>query len=458
MARPEEPSAAGGTAATPETSRSFLRRLTAATGGGMFLDGWVYASIAAVIAGQTFISDLGVGELGQGMISASTLVGTLVGGLVIGYITDLAGRKPMFIIDLCIFLVAAVLMFTVNSLWVVVVLGLSMGIAIGGDYAIGSPLLGEFTPAKKRGNYLGILEILWNVGYVLAFLFGFLVLRTFPWAWHFVLASAAVPAAIILLLRHGLPESPRWLLSKGRKQEAQEILEQGGETRDAGEFASEQEEETRWRTLFARDYVGRTVFCCVFWVCIVLPYFGLTFFQAEILGTIGLANPIAAAVLGTVVALIGACIGWFLVDRVGRRPLLIVPMFATAMFLVVVALHKLLSLPTIITVVCFFGYLLFYGFMSILPGIYPIEVFPTAVRTSGEGVASAASRLGAAVGTFVLPISLAQFGLSMTLFGLAAVCLIGGITSAWLAPETAGRPLTDTGGRVGVGRRRAAPA
>lgn len=90
-----------------------------------------------MIAGQTFISDLGVGELGQGMISASTLVGTLLGGLVIGYITDLAGRKPMFIIDLCVFLVAAVLMFTVNSLWVVVVLGVSMGVAIGGDYSIG---------------------------------------------------------------------------------------------------------------------------------------------------------------------------------------------------------------------------------------------------------------------------------------------------------------------------------
>lgn len=298
---------------------------------------------------------------------------------------------------------------------------------------------------------------MWNVGYVLAFLFGFLILRTYPWAWHFVLASAAVPAAIILLLRHGLPESPRWLLSKGRAREAQEVLEEAGETRDATEFAHETQQQTRWRSLFARDYVARTIFCCVFWVCIVLPYFGLTFFQAKILGTMGLANPIAAAVLGTAVALVGATIGWFLVDRIGRRPLLIVPMFATAMFLTVVALHKVLSLPTTITVVCFFGYLLFYGFMSILPGIYPIEVFPTAVRTSGEGVASAASRLGAAVGTFVLPISLARFGLSMTLFGLAAVCLIGGVTSAWLAPETAGRLLTDTGGRAGV-RRRAAPA
>lgn len=418
----------------------------------MFLDGWVYAAIAAVIAGQTFVSDLGLSQLGQGVISASTLIGTLLGGLVIGYVTDLIGRKPMFIVDLCIFLVAALLMFLVNSLWVVVLLGVSMGIAIGGDYSIGSPLLGEFTPAKKRGNYLGLLEILWNVGYVLSFLIGFLVLRTWPWAWHFILAGAAVPAAVILLLRHGLPESPRWLMSKGRRDDAQQVLRQAGERRNAREFVGEEQEQTHWPILFARDYVARTVFCCVFWICIVLPYFGLTFFQSEILGMIGMANPIALAVGGTAVALVGASVGWFLVDRVGRRPLLILPMFATAVFLAVVALHKVLSLPTAVTVACFFGYLLFYGLMSILPGIYPIEVFPTAVRTSGEGVASAASRVGAAVGTFVLPISLARFGLSYTLLGLSAVCLVGGVTSMRLAPETTGRLLTETGSRSGVGR------
>lgn len=83
--------------------KAFLRRLTAATGGGMLLDGWVYAAIAASIAGGSFVSDLGLSDTGQALVSAATLIGTLVGGLVIGYTTDLAGRKPMFIVDLCIF-------------------------------------------------------------------------------------------------------------------------------------------------------------------------------------------------------------------------------------------------------------------------------------------------------------------------------------------------------------------
>lgn len=154
--------------------------------------------------------------------------------------------------------------------------------------------------------------------------------------------------------------------------------------------------------------------------------------------------------LGTCVALVGATIGWLVVDRVGRRPLLIVPMFATALFLAIVGFHSVLHLPTLITVVCFFAYLLFYGVISILPGIYPIEVFPTSVRTSGEGVASAASRAGAAAGTFLLPISISHFGLGPALVGLAVVCAVGGVTSLALAPETNGKTLAETGGRAAV--------
>lgn len=96
----------------------------------------------------------------------------------------------------------------------------------------------------------------------------------------------------------------------------------------------------------------------------------------------------------------GAGSGWYLVDRVGRRPLLIIPMFACGFFLMVAAFSSFL--PTAVGAICLFAYLLSYGFMSILPGIYPMEVFPTSVRTSGVGLASSASRVGAAVGTFAL--------------------------------------------------------
>ncbi|PDQ34945.1 MAG: hypothetical protein B5766_08595 [Candidatus Lumbricidophila eiseniae] len=428
-----------------EPQRAFLRRLTAATGGGMFLDGFVFATIAAVIAGTAFTKELGLTPVTLGLISSATLVGTMIGGPLIGYLTDIVGRKPMFIVDLCIFLGASLAMFLVTEPWQIIALGVILGMAIGGDYAIGSPLLGEFAPARNRGRYLSVLEILWNVGYVTAFFLGLVVLTLAPEAWRFVLASSAIPAGLILMLRHGLPESPRWLIGKGRRAEADKVFAELGMDPARAGYLDEPEAKTRWRTLFSRAYIGRTAFTSLFWVCIVIPYFALTFFQSEILDTLGIENPIVAALLGTMIALIGAATGWYLIDKVGRRPLLIIPMFVCGTALTVVALGDLLAFPVLINVVCFFAYLFFYGIMGILCGVYPLEVFPTSVRTSGLGLASGFSRVGAAIATFLVPIGFATFGLVPVLLILAGVSVFGGVISLILAPETARKNLTDTG-------------
>lgn len=132
-------------------------------------------------------------------------------------------------------------------------------------------------------------------------------------------------------------------------------------------------------------------------------------------------------------------------DRVGRRTILIWPMFGCAIALFLVSLGHLL--PIWLGTVCFFGYLYIYGIMSILPGVYPEEVFPTSIRTSGVGLASAASRIGAAIGTFLLPLSLSHLGLSWSMIFMGVVSLIGGITALMWAPETNQLNLTDTGHR-----------
>jgi putative MFS transporter len=98
--------------------------------------------------------------------------------------------------------------------------------------------------------------------------------------------------------------------------------------------------------------------------------------------------------------------------------------------------------------IAFFGYLFSYGIMSILPGIYPEEVFPSSVRASGVGVATAASRAAAAFGTFLLPIVESALGTAAVLIGMGVVSLIGGVTSWLWAPETNGQALTATSHRT----------
>jgi putative MFS transporter len=189
------------------------------------------------------------------------------------------------------------------------------------------------------------------------------------------------------------------------------------------------------------------MFACTFWSAIVLPYFALTFFQPTILSSLGLAgNVLLGALLGTVIALAGAAVGWYIVDKVGRRKILILPMFFCAAFLALAAGHS--WLPAQIGAVCFFGYLFSYGIMSILPGIYPEEIFPSSVRGSGVGISTAASRAAAAIGTFLLPTIQTTLGTPAVLLIMGAVSLVGGLTSLFWAPETNGRPLTATSHRV----------
>ena len=133
-------------------------------------------------------------------------------------------------------------------------------------------------------------------------------------------------------------------------------------------------------------------------------------------------------------------------DKVGRRKILIPPMFFCAIFLLLAAAHS--WLPAGIGAICFFGYLFSYGIMSILPGIYPEEIFPSSVRASGVGVSTAASRAAAAFGTFLLPTIQDSVGTPAVLIIMGAVSVIGGVTSFFWAPETNGQPLTTSSHRV----------
>lgn len=421
-------------------ARRFLTRLTAVTAGGMFIDGYVFAVIGVTIALQTFQSELGVDPFWLGMISSSTLIGIFVGAFLFGWLTDRFGRRPLFVADLVLFAGAAILLFFVQEPWQMFALGIALGLAVGADYAIGTPLLSEFSPRSSRGRLGSTLQIAWNVGYMIAFLIGYLITTANPEAWRWVLLSAAVPAIICLIARHGLPESPRWLLSKGREDEARSVLERLGWSLESGDFKTEGAEHTRVSALFAPGQLGRTAFVCVFWLCLVLPYFAIIFFQTAVYEALGLSNAILTALLGTIVVVAGATLGTFLVDRVGRRKLLIIPFWIMALALVTVIFEAMLPAPVI--VVCFFAYLFAYGVASVLCGVYPMELFPTAIRTTGVGFASSISRIGAAVGTFAFPLIL-NWNVPFAIAVMAGVCVLGAIVSQAFAPETKGRSLTE---------------
>ena len=147
---------------------------------------------------------------------------------------------------------------------------------------------------------------------------------------------------------------------------------------------------------------GRTVFVCVFWACLVAPYFAIFAFAPQVLAALDPCDERAGTLFENGVAAVRAVVRLFLVERLGRRRMLVGPcwIMAAAPFLV----GFWTGAPVWVVVAAFGVYAFFNAVSGNLTAVYPAEVFPTGVRTSGVGLASAASRVGAAIGTWLLPV------------------------------------------------------
>ena len=430
------------TEASAAFKRRFLTRLTAVLIGGMFLDGYILGIIGTVIG--TITTELSFTPLWEGLIVASSLLGILVGSPIGGMLGDRFGRKPLFMIDMGIFVLGSVLQFFVHEPWQLFLVRLLMGIAVGVEYSVGWPLMSEFAPARMRGRLMGLTLVAFYVGFMVAFLVGYVLTTTTTVDWRIILGSSTIPAVILFLARFGLPESPRWLWSKGRHDEARAVAHKYLE--DAADMDDVEREHDRpkgsFSLLFSRRYWRATLFCSMFWLCAVTPYFAIATFAESVLEGYGLSQGLAGGVGLSALATGGVILTVILIDRVGRRALTVPPQWLCFVLLAVIGLWA--GAPAWVVLACFLAFSFFNAGYNTLTGIYPGEVFPTEIRGIGTGFATAVSRIGAGAGTFLLPWSMTTYGPQTTMLIAAGLTFLGAALSQWLAPETKGKSLTET--------------
>lgn len=431
------------TAMDPRKYR-FIIKLSAVIAGGMFIDGFILGSVGLVMPALT--DTLHLNAAWQGIIGASALIGIFFGGPIGGYLADRVGRKPMFIVDLAIFLIGSAAQFFVGEAWQLFAIRLLMGMAIGADYAIGWPLLAEFSPARLRGKLLAFQEVVWYVGYLLSYAIGYYMSTSIHADWRIILGLSTVPSLIVFLLRLGTPESPRWLLSKGRLEEGRAIAAEYMEEAEAREVENEKRESSSFWRLFSPQYRKATIFACMYWATNVTPYFAIATFAPIVLESLGVKDGLAGALLLNGVVVLGSLASMFLIERVGRRMLSIPTMWIAAAALVVIGLFSQGS--TALILVCFMVFSFVNAVSTALTGVYPGEIFPTEIRGAGVGLATAFSRVGAAAGTFILPLSVDALGVGPTMLIAAAICVVGAVISQYLAPETKGLSLSEASGAL----------
>lgn len=435
-------STVGDTAQGPDAfKRRFMRRMVFVLAGGMFLDGYILGIFGPVTG--TMVEDLNLSTLWEGLIAAGPLFGILLGSPIGGWAGDRFGRKPLFLLDMSLFVVASGVQFFVHSPELLFAVRFAMGVAIGIEYSVGWPLMSEFAPARLRGRLMGLTLVAWYAGFMIAFLLGYLLDQFTSWDWRAILGTSTFIAVVLFILRFGLPESPRWLWNQGRTGQAMDVARKYMASPE--ELADVQREDTKPGTfsmLFSHQYWRATLFVSVFWFCAVAPYFAIATFADSVLRGYGLDGGLAGGVGLSAIALLAVVMTVLLVDKAGRRALTVPPQWAAAVVLAVIGLWA--GAPPLVVLVLFLVFSFVNAMYNTLTGIYPSEVFPTEIRGVGTGFAAAVSRVGAGLGTFLLPWSMMNLGPATTMLIASAVAFAGAAVSQWLAPETKGRSLTET--------------
>lgn len=418
---------------------SFHKKLTAYTSGGPFIDGYAIAIIGFTWSSMSTAMPISTGD--KGLIAAAVLIGIFIGGPVFGWLTDKIGRHIMYVADLVALVIFSILCFFVTEVWQLVVLRLLIGMAIGADYPIATSMLAEYLPAKYRGRMLGATFVVWALGATAAPVVAIVAEQAGDDAWRWMLASPAVFGVITLVLRIGTPESPRWLVSKGRLAEADASIKKvfGPDygVDDLGEVATHRADV---RSLLRRPYLRRTLFVAVFWMCQVIPLLSIYSFSFDFIAEAGITGN-GAEIFLAALFVVGGIPGLLLVDKIGRKALLVYSFGSIAVVWGLAGVVPGLSAMVIFGTICFFA--LASGASNFLEVVYPNELFPTEVRATAVGFGTAASRIGAAVAVYLMPYAL-DHGVSWVLLAGAAVSAIGlAATVAW-GTETAGRSLSDT--------------
>ncbi len=417
----------------------FHIKIAGLTFGAHFTDGYILGLIG--IAFTLINPQMQLSPFWQGLIGASALLGLFLGSLFFGWISDRLGRQKIFLISFVLITLASVMQFFVETATQLFLCRVLIGIGLGGDFSVGHAMLAEFSPRKHRGVLLGSFSVIWTFGYVAATFVGTALLPLGDDAWRWMLASSAIPAAMILIVRIGTPESPRWLMHQGRAEEARAIVRKhlGANVVLDDEIA--RPSHSGFAALFSREYRKRTAFNCLFFICIVMPYFAIYTFLPAILQKMGLAEGFGTEMMLNALLIVGALLGIWCTIKFSRRGFLI-----NSFLILAAALFLLVLMPSSMAwaMVALFGlFTLVLSAVSNLVGVYPAESFPTEVRASGIGLATAASRLGSAISTFLLPVSVAGLGLNPTMAILAGILLFGALVSMAWAPETKSLSLAE---------------
>ncbi|MFI5057952.1 MAG: MFS transporter [Candidatus Acidiferrales bacterium] len=382
---------------------AFHRRILALIAMGMFFDGFdVY--LAATVLGATLKS--GFSTLSQNAQFVSvTFAGMMLGALLTGFLGDRYGRRFTYQANLAIFGLASIAAAFAPSMRVLLLLRSVMGLGLGAEIVVGFSTMTEFVPPQTRGRWLGVLSVIVVSSLPISALAGTLLIPRFGWRMMFVLGGFG--ALIVWYMRKALPESPRWLESVGREEEAdallrnieQEIsLKQGPLPPPAPNAPAPAPRNLA--SLFGPAFLPRMVVGAVTLIVANTMLYGFvtwlpTFFVQE--GR-SIATSFGYSFLMMLGAPVGSSIGAFTADSWGRKPTIIGASLCT---ILLGGIYPFIKDAVLLPIMGFLLMIPIYVLVTLLFAIYVPELFPTEVRLRATGICNTIGRGSTIVTPFV---------------------------------------------------------
>lgn len=418
--------------------------------------GWAINGLNTTIISFVFplvVTEWGLTPQEVGMIGSGQFVGMMIGAATAGGLSDRYGRKTVFQATLALLCIATLLTSLAWDYWSLMAIRVIAALGTGGILPVAMTLVSEFSPSRRRGLLIVNLDAFWTWGTTLAALVAFLVMTASGWR-STLFWLGIIPLLHVVVLNRALLESPRYLLGRGRRREAEEVVREvearcgvvssrlaGNGVGTEGDVAAKP--RVTLGELWSRQLRKTTICCWLMNFSMVFGYYGIFLWLPTLLVAAGhdMGRSFEFVLIMNVAQLPGYYVAAYLVDRVGRRPILMVSylLYAACAYLLGVSAGP----AEILLWGCLAGF--FNSAVFSVVWAYTPESYPTRLRATASGWASGFGRLGGLVAPSAVGILLGSWSGSYTpiFVMVSGMLLVGAASITFLGQETKGRSLED---------------
>lgn len=418
------------------------------SGMGFFTDAYDLFIIGVVMSILTHLWH--IGKVEESLVDSTALLASAIGALLFGRVADMLGRKRIYGVEVLVLAAGAIGCAFAPNIWWLIGLRFVLGIGIGGDYPVSATIMAEYAGKASRGMLVTLVFAMQAAGLIVGPLLASALLASHmnpDIIWRILVSFGAVPALAVYWSRRHLKETPRYLAAAAKQEDDQ------GRLVNAGHFDKGKHSVSFWdgyhRLVSDNRLLMRLVGASAAWFLMDWAYYGNTVSSPMVLSALGgdhtlLQKTLTQLGIFAVFAAPGYAFSAYFMDRMGRKAIQVMGFATMTICFLLLALIPGIE-KQVIPFAVIYGFSFFFTEFgpNATTFVYPSEIFPVRVRTTGHGIAAAMGKLGGFAGVFVFPYLMHWHGLLSAESAAAIASVLGLIVTVTMLPETKGKSLEE---------------